>query len=202
MNPYFSVKYNTKARWMSYWYQINEVIEKNPKNILEVGIGSKTVSNYLKKIGYNIWTIDSDKSVEPDYVGSVLNLPFKRDSFDIVLCAEVLEHLPFSQFELGLRNLRKVTKKYVILTLPEYSLFKIYFDIKLFPRIPRIRKIIKISFSKKHVYNKVHYWEIGKRGYGLSKIKSIIENNGFQIEKTYYPFENPRHRFFILKKSF
>jgi len=81
MNPYLSKEYNSKDRWMSYWYQINEVIEKKPKNILEVGISSKTVSNYLKKIGYNIRTIDSDKSVEPDYVGSVLNLPFKKNYF-------------------------------------------------------------------------------------------------------------------------
>ena len=159
------------------------------------------VSDYLKKMGCDVKTLDTDKRLSPDYVGNVLNLPFKKNSFDVVLCAEVLEHLPFSQFELGLKNLRKVTKKYVILTLPEYSLFRIHFDIKLIPKIPRIQKILKIPFPKKHIYNKVHYWEIGKRGYNLRKIKSMIENNGFQIEKTYYPFENPRHRFFILRKK-
>ena len=45
-----------------------------------------------------------------------------------------------------------------------------------------------------------HYWEIGKAGYPLNKIIKDIQKTGFKIEKTYRIFENPYHRFFILKK--
>ena len=45
-----------------------------------------------------------------------------------------------------------------------------------------------------------HYQEIGKAGYPLSKITKDIERTGFDIIKTYRIFENPYHRFFILKK--
>jgi len=45
-----------------------------------------------------------------------------------------------------------------------------------------------------------HYWEIGKAGYSLNKIINEIQKTGFKVEKTYRIFENPYHRFFILKK--
>jgi len=44
-----------------------------------------------------------------------------------------------------------------------------------------------------------HYWEIGKRGYPLSKIINEIQKARFKVEKTYSRvFENPYHRFFSL----
>jgi len=46
-----------------------------------------------------------------------------------------------------------------------------------------------------------HYWEIGKIDYSLNKIVNDIQNTGFKIEKTYRVFENPYHRFFILRKG-
>jgi hypothetical protein len=50
-------------------------------------------------------------------------------------------------------------------------------------------------------FNGEHYWEIGKAGYPLSKITKYIEKAVFKIIKTYRIFENPYHRFFILKKE-
>ena len=46
-----------------------------------------------------------------------------------------------------------------------------------------------------------HYWEIGKAGYPLSKTLMRFKKAGFKIEKTYRVFENPYHRFFILRKE-
>ena len=48
---YFDITYDTNARWNSYWYQIYEVVKLRPKRLLEIGIGNKTVSDYLKKVG-------------------------------------------------------------------------------------------------------------------------------------------------------
>jgi len=41
----------------------------------------------------------------------------------------------------------------------------------------------------------------GRIDYPLSKIFNDIQIAGFKIEKTYRVFENPYHRFFILKKE-
>jgi len=52
-----------------------------------------------------------------------------------------------------------------------------------------------------HNFDSEHYWEIGKAEYPLSKIINEIQKAGFRVEKTYRVFENPYHRFFILRKE-
>lgn len=197
---YFNLKYDSKERWVSYWYQINEILSFKPKNILEVGVGNRTVSDHLKKIGIKVTTCDIDKSLKPDVVASILNLPFKNDSFDVILCAEVLEHLPFRDFQKSLKELQRVCKKAVVITLPHFSLTNLYLGLKLIPYIPKIEFSLKVDWPFKHKFEGEHYWEIGKKGYSLQKIKNEFEKSGFKVVKSYYPKENPRHQFFVLVK--
>lgn len=197
---YFNASYDTKARWNSYWYQIHEVVKLKPRRLLEIGIGNKTVSDYLKKIGVNVTTCDLDKSLNPDIVADILNLPFKKDSFDVVLCAEILEHLPFKQVPSALKQIHKVTNKYAIITLPHFSLTNLYLGFKIIPFIPKKQITIKVDFPFNHSFGGEHYWEIGKKKYDLGRVKKTLIDSSFFIEKDYSPPENPRHHFFILKK--
>lgn len=199
-NHYFNIEYDTKSRWISYWYQINEVINLKPKSVLEIGVGNKTVSDYLTKIGIKVRTCDFDKSLKPDVVADVLNMPFKKDSFDVVLCAEVLEHLPFKNFSRALSNIHKVSNKYAIITLPNFSITNLYFGIKVIPYIPKKEFLIRIRYPVKHKFLGEHFWEIGKKGFPVSLIKEFIQKSGFQIKQNYSPIEDPRHNFFILEK--
>ncbi|MXY97156.1 MAG: class I SAM-dependent methyltransferase [Gemmatimonadetes bacterium] len=50
----------------------------------------------------------------------VHDLPFESDSFDIVLCSEVLEHV--QEFETAVEQLVRVCRKAVIITLPHESI--------------------------------------------------------------------------------
>ena len=54
-------------------------------------------------------------------IGSVTALPFGDDSFDLVLCNEVLEHL--DQPESGLAELRRVSAHYVLISVPYEPVF-------------------------------------------------------------------------------
>ena len=199
-NRYCEMHYNPKRRWISYWYQINEVLRQKPGSVLEIGIGNQTVSGHLKKVGIKVTTCDFDKSLKPDVFADILDLPFKKDNFDVVLCAEVLEHLPFENFEKGLEQIFKVTKKTAVITLPHYSLTNIYFGIKLVPYVPKIELHFEIDYPIENKYDGEHYWEIGKKGYSLKRVKSKIKKTGFKIDKIFRPIENPYHHFFILKK--
>lgn len=197
---YFNLNYDKKERWISYWYQINEVVKKNPESVLEIGVGNRTVSDYLKKAGIKVTTCDFDTSLKPDVLADVLKLPFKEKCFDVVLCAEVLEHLPFNKFKKALFEIKRVCKLYSIITLPHYSLTNFYLGIKLIPYIKRLELSLKVDFPFQHKFEGEHHWEIGKKSFPLKKIEVDIEKTGFRIEKSYYPKENPRHHFFILKK--
>jgi len=196
---HYFTDYDSKERWMSYWYQINEVIKTRPRRILEIGIGNRTVSDYLEKIGINVVTVDVEKSLNPDYVCSVIELGkyFGANTFDTILCAQVLEHQPFKYFRKSLKEMRRVTKAYVILSLPHSGItFK--FSFRIFP-LREKTLLTKIPSYKKHVFDGEHFWEIGKRGYPLKKIVGCI-SNFFNIERYFIVLENPYHMFFILRK--
>lgn len=200
VSSHYFRNYDTKGRFCSYWHQIDEIISHKPKRILEIGLGNGLVSNYIRRMDYYLLTIDIDKNLSPDITASVLKLPFIDKFFEVVACYQVLEHLPYDFFEKILSELRRVSSCYVFISLPDVnSFYPFYIQV---PRIILLKKIFTFSwFNKKpHHFDGQHYWEIGKAGYTLDYITDTISKAGFIIEKTYRVFENPYHRFFILKR--
>jgi ubiquinone/menaquinone biosynthesis C-methylase UbiE len=198
---YFQKKIDTKGQFVSYWHQINEIFSLKPQSTLEIGKGSAFVSSYLKKRGVNIRTLDIVEELKPDVVGSVFNLPFKNSTFEVVACFEVLEHLPYENFKISLHEIFRVCKKYAVISLPQ-NIKKTYRIFISIPRTKGIKKIFNFPNWRKPTrpFSKEHYWELGTKGFPLSRIKKDILKAGFEIEKTYRVFEKLFHRFFILKK--
>ena len=190
-------QYDYQERWTSYWHQIDEILKLKPKTVLEVGIGSRMVSDYLSRRGLEIKTLDLDRDLNPDFVANVMKMPLANNSFDLILCAEVLEHLPFENFESSLQELKRVTRKNLILSLPHFGPpLKLSFKI---PFLKEIKLAWKIPYHPQHKSEGPHYWEIGKKGYSAGKIKQIIKKY-FKIRKKFIPFENQYHHFYILEK--
>lgn len=195
---YDFLKYVNKSRFMSYYYQIKNILELKPNSVLEVGCGNNFLKNFFdKSITYK--TLDFDSELKPDYIGSVTQMPIGDKKFDIICCFQVLEHLTFDKFEKALAEIHRVSKKHVLLSLP-YSALTFKFELKL-PFIKGLKLKLDIpKFYKIHKFDGEHYWEIGKRGYSLNKIKNIIRKY-FVIEGVYNQYENPYHMFFRLRKK-
>ncbi len=186
-------------RWASYFYQLREVISLAPKNMLEVGVGDNVVGSYLEnnfKIKYT--SVDIDPNLSPSVVSGIDNLPFGDNYFEIVLACEVLEHLPFDRFSVCLEEIRRVSSKYVIISLPHFGP-PIRFCFKM-PFLTEIKFALKLPWPQKHVFNGQHYWEIGKIGFGRIKIRKELKKH-FLILKEFVPFENQYHRFYVLQKK-
>jgi|SRR3989338_1086980 len=192
--------YDHKHRWMSYWYQIREIFTMNPAKILEVGVGNRFLYDYLKKAGKDITSVDINSERRPDVVGSVVDLPFDDNSFDAVLCFQVLEHLPFDNFHKALIEMRRVSSRYVFLSLPHWG-YTFYWIFKV-PLIKQISVFLKFHgvLKNKFEFDGEHYWEIGRRGYPLRKIKAILRDSDLKILKDYINPDSPFHHFFILEK--
>ncbi len=186
------------SRWMDYYYQVSEILKCRPQKVLEVGIGNRTVSDYLKSQGIKVTSLDIDRELKPDVIADVLEMPFPDESFDAVLCAEVLEHLPFGDFAKALRELERVSNKWVVLSLPHWGA-TFHFSLKL-PFLKRLNLFFKIPGFLKHRFDGEHHWEIGKREYPLKKIKEEIKSCHLEIIRDYIPSDSPYHRFFILKE--
>lgn len=193
-------KYCGLGRWISYWYQINEILKIGPRSILEIGGGDKFLENYLKNntdIEYK--NLDIAEDLNPDILGSVDSMPLPDNSFDMVCAFEILEHLPFEKLEKSLKEIYRVSRGDVIISLPHWGR---HFSISVrLPYFRIIRFMYKLNlFSQKHRFNGQHYWEIGKSGYSLKIIIKKIQDCGFLIKKDFVVFEMPYHHFFILKK--
>jgi ubiquinone/menaquinone biosynthesis C-methylase UbiE len=99
------------------------LIPSDCSSILDVGCGDGRITNRLIS-GYG-QVVGLERSREAlrhvkaeKVVGSVDSLPFADRSFDLVLCSEVLEHLPFRVYPLALEEMRRVAAKYVLVTVP------------------------------------------------------------------------------------
>lgn len=192
--------YDSKSRFCSYWHQINEIILCNPHNVLEIGTGNGFVSSYLIRYGFNVVSLDVDKQLKPTITASGLNIPFSANTFEVVACYQTLEHLPYSLFKKTLKEIRHVSSSRVFLSLPDSSsYYRVFIQIPMFGLF---RKILQIPLLLKrvHYFDGQHYWEIGKVGYSLKTVINDMREVGFEVEKTYRVFENPYHRFFILKR--
>jgi hypothetical protein len=198
MTDYFDPTYDDKSRWVSYWYQIREILNFNPRKVLVIGKGNGLVSDYLKLCGVEATTLDIDESLKPDVVSSVLNMPFSDNFFDVVLCAQVLEHLPYNDFPKALSEIKRVIKLGAVISLPHFGP-AIKFLLKI-PLLPEIKFLLKIPYPKKHLFKKEHFWEIGEWGFPAGRIKREFKKAGFSIAKDFVVFEKPLHHFFVLKK--
>jgi hypothetical protein len=192
-------RYLYPDRWGSYYYQLREVLKADPKSVLEVGAGDNVLKNYLtRNSGIKHTSIDIADDLHPDVIGSIEQLPFGDNAFDITCAFEVLEHLPFEKFEQCVLEMKRVASQYVMISVPHFGP-AVKFNLKV-PFLPDIRFAFKIPFPKKHEFNGQHYWEIGKKGYPPTLIRNILQKH-LTLIKEFVPYENQYHHFFILKKQ-
>jgi len=194
---YFGTKYDNLVRFCSYWHQIDETLKLNPSKVLEVGIGSGLVNERLRHYGLDAQTLDIAADLHPDLVGSVTNIPANDGAYEVAICCQVLEHLPYDQFIKALKELRRIASKGCIISLPDARrLIKIELSM---PRIGNRHLLVNLPTRARQVpFNGEHYWEIGWKGATLAIVKKDI-SSVFKIINDYRALGNPYHHFFILQ---
>lgn len=107
------------------------------KRILDVGCSIGDYCRRLKALGFVCIGVDRNpkyvekaiaKKVEA-YVMDAYHLGFEDDSFDTVLMFEILEHL--EKPELALKEAKRVAKKNILITTPNFSKFHQLASLKL-----------------------------------------------------------------------
>lgn len=192
-------------RFISYFYQIDLVRKLQPKKVLEIGVGNKITTNYLKQSGIKVDTCDFDKNLEPDYVADIRKLLFDDRSYDIIMAYEILEHILWEDVDKALSELYRISKKYVVISIP-YKVISCEFVFKppLMGKILR-KPFVNLFFGIPRFFTKIkfsgeHYWEMGAKNYSSSKIRRTLGKH-FRIIKEIRPILAPDYRFFILEKK-
>lgn len=189
--------YLTEDRWASYWHQMAAVLALGGRTVLEIGLGNGIVAGGLARLGLVVTTLDIDPDLDPDLVGSVTRIPVTADTFDLVLAAEVLEHIAWEDLPAALMELKRVTRRAVVLSLPNAG-YTFACDWKL-PLMRRQRWIWRLPrFWQRHAFDGQHYWELGKRGYSRKRFHALLRASGFRIVAARCWPDDPTHDYFLL----
>ena len=197
--------YDTESRFVGYYIQKELILKtranaksSTPFTLLEIGPGNGLITDYAKKAGVSVTTLDIAEDLHPDIVGDITNLTkYTSKKYSAICCFEVLEHLPYENLENIIAGFHAVTSKYLIISIPRVRLY-----LSLWTKLSRLTsKSIYLSFPfpKKHIFDGQHYWELGAKGYSEKNLKRIFSEKFKLIERLVNPLD-PYHIYFIWEK--
>ncbi|MGP1309916.1 MAG: methyltransferase domain-containing protein [Phycisphaerales bacterium] len=199
----YGQSYMREGRMFSFAHQVEEVLTFEPKRVLEVGPGPGVVTHALRASGVEVLTLDIEPSLNPDILASVTQIPLPDNDVDVILCCQMLEHLPFEQFVPALRELRRVARAGGVVSLPDMS--RAFF---LDGHLPLLHSFaIERSLSRRPEpvsplgAKDGHFWEIGVAGFKPRDVRAAIVESGWAIANEYRTRECRMHRFFVLKPA-
>jgi len=195
-------EYMLIPRWNSLWHQLNEVAALKAQTVLEIGPGPGYFKAVAERMGIRVETADLDPDLKPDHVASVTDLRLPDASYDAVCAFQVLEHLPFDTALVALDELARVARNHVIISLPDSR--RTWRYMLHLPKLGELRILLRRPqlVAPVHSFDGEHYWEINKRGYELEKVTaSLLKSGKLRLVRTFKPFENAYHRFFIFSRS-
>jgi len=192
--------YNLSHQLSDLFYLINKFRIKIPK-ILIIRTGANLLKIILnEKYGFGAQSLDIDPCLKPDYVGSVDDLgTVLKQKYDIIVCAHVLEHLPFDYFNKSLNQIKRFSN-YSLIYLPKAQL-QFFTEIGILPLWKKRFKISLPLFFKKHKLDGEHYWEIGTKGYAVTIIMNFIKGHFYILKDYNSPYWLYSYNFILKSKK-
>lgn len=99
------------------------LIPRKSRSILDIGCGDGRITNRLIVPRRRVIGLESSREALRHVVteriqGSIDYLPLADKSFDLVICTETLEHLPFQVYPRSLEEMQRVAAKHIVVTVP------------------------------------------------------------------------------------
>lgn len=127
----WDLDYANRQRYEIVFSLIDDLPINETGRVLDIGAGSGRISEFLNRRFMNVVSMDivvsplfsetvDNTDISP-VEGALPKLPFADDSFDLVMCSEVIEHIPSrsNQYE-AIEEIARVTGTggYVVLSTP------------------------------------------------------------------------------------
>ncbi|NER23864.1 MAG: class I SAM-dependent methyltransferase [Symploca sp. SIO1C2] len=199
---YYSDGYFQLHQLCSFVHQIHDIHRLKPTSILEVGIGNGFTSSFLRRAGFEVVTVDINPRLEPDICCPISEMQSCLEGrfFDLVVCCEVLEHMPFQEFESSINIFHSLSQR-LYLTLPNY---KRTFGVGMllnFPKLPYLAVDAHLELPNIKVLDREHFWEVGSsRATRKKEIEGYLKKIYGCVDKGRYAL-NPYHLSFYAHSS-
>jgi SAM-dependent methyltransferase len=151
-------------------YLAGEIRHGESQRVLDIGCNTgRFIKALLDKgvqgVGVDIarmpLTYAKQYASDGDYFqANIINLPFKKESFDIIICIELFSHLPDDILNGGIEEIARVIKKGGILI----------FNIKN-----------KSNFIIDYIYRKNDSIELTLKARTVKELSAIVESKGFEV---------------------
>ena len=135
-----------------------------------------------------------------------------------MVCAfEVLEHLPSDNTESALLEMKRVSGKYILISLPcqrnsirfnfelsirQWAISKLGFKIDLFSILPTLsyRDQDENELKKRLDKSNPHYWEVGRKSFPKKRIIQLLNKIDLKVIKQFHNPEFAYHWFVLCQK--
>lgn len=102
-----------------------KIVPKDVSTVADIGCGNGFFVNNLSKItrikkivGIDINPIALKHVKTTKKIGNIAEIPLKTNSYDLVTSLEVIEHLDVNDYKKALQELTRVSKKYILVSVP------------------------------------------------------------------------------------
>jgi hypothetical protein len=194
---YFSEHYFSMPQLCSFAHQLNHIWRLKPQSVLEIGPGNGFVSMFLRRSGIPVTTVDINPALEPDICAPLSELSkHVHQNFDLVVCCEVLEHMPLSELDDNLNYLRAAGNR-LYLTLPDSKRSVGLGGLLKLPKGLTIEIDMNVALPiKRPLEGGPHFWEVGYSADCTRKeIVTRLKKRFGVVRSGRYPL-NPYHIYF------
>ena len=169
------------------------LVPESVKTLADIGCGNGVFVNYLSKVKPHLQLLGVDRSEAAlQFVqtnkekGDITNLHFPDKSFDCVTCLEVIEHLPIPVFKQSLHHLARISKDYLIVSVPYGETLE-----ESYNQCPACKTIFNLelhlrSFSReyfRHLFDEFGFTCVQSEEFG----RSVRYKGHYAFRKLFYP---------------
>lgn len=137
-------------------------------------------------MGIDHTSVDLAADLSPDILASALELPLADESFDLTCAFQVLEHMPYQDSLAAFRELCRVSRQDILISLPNAGAA---FLLTL-PLLGSLRQLLQLPLPTLQPMIRSHHREIGRPGTGMGRLTRDLRQSA-RLIRTFRVFDNP-----------
>lgn len=170
--------------------RIEETINLIPKDVeklIDIGCGNGIFVNTLKDRVKGLKIVATDRSTEAlkqvrveSFLSDIKEIPIQEKSFDCVCCLQVLEHIPYDSYEQAVKELARISKKYILISVPYMEKTN-----KNVTTCPKCNSTFNVDLHLRSYDDKILEFLFEKYGFYLVQKKNTIKVHRYYGYSTY-----------------